>query len=65
MGGGRSERYTYVSDSVETMLGYTPSDLIGKTPFDLMAPERRSGWQRRSKHRESKRPFANLENVVL
>jgi len=31
--------YTYVSDSVRTMLGYDPEDLIGKTPFDFMAPD--------------------------
>lgn len=29
-------RYTYVSDSVFDLLGYTPAELIGKTPFDLM-----------------------------
>lgn len=28
--------YTYVSDSVEQMLGYTPQEILGKTPFDLM-----------------------------
>ncbi len=29
-------RYTYVSDSVENMLGYTSAEILGKTPFDLM-----------------------------
>ncbi len=28
--------YTYVSPQLETILGYTPEDVIGKTPFDLM-----------------------------
>ncbi len=31
-------RYTYVSDTVESMLGYTPAEILGKTPFDLMPP---------------------------
>jgi len=31
-------RYTYCSDRVIDALGYTPSEVIGKTPFDLMAP---------------------------
>lgn len=32
-------RFTYVSDSVQGMLGYRPEELIGKTFFDLMQPE--------------------------
>lgn len=31
--------YTYLSPSVLDIIGYQPSELIGKTPFDLMAPE--------------------------
>ena len=31
--------YTYCSPAVRTILGYEPSELIGKTPFDLMLPE--------------------------
>ncbi|MFA6119925.1 MAG: EAL domain-containing protein [Sideroxydans sp.] len=30
--------YTYVADSVHEILGYTPQEIIGKTPFDLMPP---------------------------
>jgi PAS domain S-box-containing protein len=29
-------RYTYVSDTVMPILGYSPLELIGKTPFDMM-----------------------------
>ena len=29
-------RYTFVSEGVTQILGYTPDELIGKTPFDLM-----------------------------
>lgn len=31
--------YTYVSPQVETILGYTTREIIGKTPFDLMLVE--------------------------
>ncbi|OHC68833.1 MAG: hypothetical protein A3H93_09475 [Rhodocyclales bacterium RIFCSPLOWO2_02_FULL_63_24] len=36
---GEDGRFTYVSDSVQGMLGYRPDELIGKTFFDLMQPE--------------------------
>ncbi len=31
--------YTYASPQVDQILGYTPEEVIGKTPFDLMPPE--------------------------
>ncbi len=31
--------YSYASPQVESILGYTPQEIIGKTPFDLMPPE--------------------------
>ncbi len=31
--------YTYVSPKVHELLGYTPEEVIGKTPFDLMPPD--------------------------
>ena len=31
-------RYTYASPSLERLLGYRPEEVLGKTPFDLMAP---------------------------
>ncbi|MDD5158735.1 MAG: PAS domain S-box protein [Sulfuricurvum sp.] len=31
--------YTYASPSVETLLGYTPQEVVGKSPFDFMPPE--------------------------
>jgi len=30
--------YTYISPKLETLLGYKPSEIIGRTPFDLMPP---------------------------
>lgn len=32
-------RYTYASESVRNLLGYSPREIIGKTPFDLMTPD--------------------------
>ena len=31
--------YTYISENVVNVLGYTPEELIGKTPFDIMAKD--------------------------
>ncbi len=31
--------YTYCSPQVEAVLGYTPEEIIGKTPFDFMPPD--------------------------
>lgn len=31
--------YTYASPKIIDLLGYTPEEIIGKTPFDLMPPE--------------------------
>lgn len=31
--------YTYVSDRVEQILGYTPEEMLGRTLFDCMPPE--------------------------
>jgi two-component system cell cycle sensor histidine kinase/response regulator CckA len=31
-------RYTYWSPKISQLLGYEPEELLGKTPFDLMAP---------------------------
>jgi PAS domain S-box-containing protein len=31
--------YTYCSERVEDILGYRPEEIIGRTPFDFMAPE--------------------------
>lgn len=32
-------RYTYASARVQDILGYSPDEIIGKTPFDLMPPD--------------------------
>ncbi|MFC2111219.1 PAS domain S-box protein [Bacteroidota bacterium] len=45
-------KYTYCSEKVEQILGYTPDEIIGKTPFDLML------------HDERKRVGAIFQNIV-
>ncbi len=55
--------YTYASPKVRDLLGYEPSEVVGRTPYDLMTPEeaRRltpivaASWS-------AARPFAGLEN---
>jgi len=59
-------RYTYVSEGVTRMLGYSTADVVGKTPFDFMAPDEAQAVGRAfADIAASKRPFADLENIVL
>lgn len=58
--------YTYVSPHVRTILGYEPEEVIGRQPFDLMAP----GEADRIRAEflaivSARRPFALLENLNL
>ena len=32
-------KYTYVSPSSETLLGYTPAEMLGRSPYDFIHPE--------------------------
>lgn len=60
------ERYTYVSESVHAMLGYRPAELIGKTPFDLMAKD--EALKVATAFRQltaTKQSFTNLGNIVF
>jgi PAS domain S-box-containing protein len=59
-------RYIYASPRVKELLGYTPAEILGRTPFDLM-PEEES---RRVKSRfeqavAERRPFSLLENTNI
>ena len=58
--------YIYASPQVESLLGHTPEEVIGKTPFDFMPPEeaRRVGEIFATIVEECK-PFYNLENINL
>jgi len=57
-------RYTYASPKVTELLGYTPTEMLGKTPFDFMPPEEalrvRLGMDEFTKN---PRPIQALENV--
>ena len=57
-------RYTYVSPRASDLLGYTPDELIGKTPFDLMdADEARRVGALFATIVAERKPFHALLNV--
>jgi diguanylate cyclase (GGDEF)-like protein/PAS domain S-box-containing protein len=59
-------RYTYASDTVRSLLGYAPEELIGKTAFDLMPPEDAPRIQQAfAEVAALGNEFRDLENVVL
>jgi len=58
--------YTYSSPQVESMLGYKPEEVIGKTSFDLMPPEEAERRAEFFKHvAEKGESIIALENVNL
>ena len=57
-------KYTYSSPKVKDLLGYRPSDLIGKTPFRFMPKQEAKRIQKIFKERAgSRQPFYYLENT--
>ena len=57
-------RYQFVSEGVREALGYEPSEMLGRTPFDFMPPE--EGARVRQVFAElvgRREPFRNLGNV--
>ncbi|WP_413175066.1 PAS domain S-box protein [Anabaena azotica] len=56
--------YTYCSPQIINLLGYSPEEIVGKTPFDLMPPEEaervRSEFM---KFVSVQAPFQCLENI--
>ena len=59
-----SGHYTYASAKVFDLLGFTPDEVLGKTPFDLMTEDEalRVGTLF-STIAESRSPFSALENI--
>jgi PAS domain S-box-containing protein len=59
-------RYTYASESVHDLLGYTSDEIIGQTPFDFMpagiAERVRAEFEAIVARRE---PFRDLDNINL
>jgi diguanylate cyclase (GGDEF)-like protein/PAS domain S-box-containing protein len=58
--------YTYSSPSVRELLGYTPEEVIGKTPFDLMPPDEAARMEARFREIVASRQACyGLENANL
>ncbi len=59
-------RYTYCSETISPLLGYSPEEIIGKTPFDFMPEDEAERIQaifsKSAKKRES---FKDLENWLI
>ncbi|CAB1370704.1 putative Diguanylate cyclase [Denitratisoma oestradiolicum] len=59
-------RYTYVSEGVTSLLGYAPQEVLGRMPFDFMAPdEAQAIGAAFAEIAAAKSPFSDLENIVL
>ncbi len=55
--------YTYCSEKVQKILGYSAAEIIGKTPFDFMPPQEAAGIAQLFQYfLAGARPIKNLEN---
>ncbi len=52
--------YLFISPSVETLLGYTPEELIGTSPYDLFHPEDKERIRNESHNRAHKGEITTL-----
>jgi len=56
--------YTYVNPRVFDLIGYTPEEVLGKTPFDFMPPKEAARvGETFMKIITSQQPFSSLENA--
>lgn len=56
--------YTYASPKLKDILGYAPEEVLGKTPFDLMAPAEAARLRTLAADTmQARRPFRRLENL--
>ena len=59
-------RYIYTSPKVTELLGYTPEEVLGKTPFDFMPAEEaariRTGFDEML---QNPQPFQRIENINI
>jgi PAS domain S-box-containing protein len=59
-------RYTFASNNIATMLGYTPGEMLGRTPFDFMHPQEAERIEDIFKKLVlAKASFRDLENQCL
>ena len=57
-------RYTYASPKVQDLLGYTPQEVVGRTPFEFMPADEAERVRREYLERAaSQRPIDCLENL--
>ncbi len=62
----RDGRYTFASGQVKRILGYETSEILGRTPFDLMPQEEASRIRQTFIHLlQEKEPIVDLENWNL
>ncbi len=60
---GADGRYTFCSKKIKAVLGYSPEEILGKTPFDFMAPDEAERIGNIFKNIVSKKEsIKNLEN---
>jgi len=58
--------FTYVSPQVETIMGYRPDEVLGKTPFGFMSQKERNKLAATLTEKMRRRePFIILENAAL
>ena len=58
--------YTYCSEKIEEILGYSANDIIGKSMFDLMLPdEAETALQKYQQTKKDREPIEDLESWNL
>ncbi|MBN1104951.1 MAG: PAS domain S-box protein [Deltaproteobacteria bacterium] len=63
---GADGKYTYASPRGRDLLGYAPEEVVGRRPFDFMAPgEAKRLEDELARIGKEKRPFFNLENLNI
>ncbi|MBI5585143.1 MAG: diguanylate cyclase [Deltaproteobacteria bacterium] len=58
----RERRYTYLSPTVQEVLGYAPAEMLGKPFYDFFHPEEREAFIEKSLSTEKQEKFKNFLN---
>ncbi|MBW2713907.1 MAG: PAS domain S-box protein, partial [Deltaproteobacteria bacterium] len=61
----KEDRFVFVTARVREVLGYSPTDLIGKTPADFMPEEEKTRVREFFTGREAQRAFRDLEHTCI